>query len=226
MGDAKLAAIDVRLILGDHAQDVPGSRIQRVIKSVADYYKREASKKGVALIFLDVGTPKTVEPLAFLEGATVEDETGGEALGVEDDIAPDDEDAAALASTDDSSDSGFNLYEAIKRLIARGVKPHRLPSSLGQGAPGGWRLSGGAGRHDPCLAGVDRYGALGMNIQDRLGLIVEADAPRASAPVTSASGSGAGCARATATTFLRCSARSRRARPTSGFTTCSARSRA
>mgnify|MGYP003694689559 CR=1 FL=1 len=110
MGDAKLAAIDARLVLGDHAKDVPTSRTQAVAKAVAEFYKRETAKKGVALLFLDVGTPKTAEPLAFLEGATVDDETGGEALGVEDStIESEDEDAAALATADTGD---FNMYES------------------------------------------------------------------------------------------------------------------
>ena len=182
MGDAKLAAIDARLVLGTHATDVQNSRAQTVAKKVSDFYKREAAKKGVALLFLDVGTPKNVEPLAFLEGVTVEDTTGGDALGVEE-MVDDDADAAALASGD--YEGAFNMYEAIKKaLIARGVKAEEI-AFIHQARNAAERLAlfqaAQEGTIRVLLASTDK-GGLGMNIQDRLGMIVEVDAPRAMRP--------------------------------------------
>ena len=183
MGDAKLAAIDARLVLGAHAEDVAHSRAQTVAKAVAEFYKRERAKKGVALLFLDVGTPKTVEPLEFLAGAEVEDTTGGDALGVEDSLIGDEEDAAALASGD--YEGSFNMYEALKKaLIARGVKSHEI-AFIHQARNAAERLAlfqaAQEGTIRVLIASTDK-GGLGMNIQDKLGMIVEVDAPRAMRP--------------------------------------------
>ena len=182
MNDAKLAAIDVRLVLGEHATDVPGSRVDLVTTRVAEYYKREKARKGVALLFLDVGTPKTLEPLEFLDGETIEDVTGGEALGVEDEIVSEEE-AAARAATE-AEDGDFNLYEDIKRqLIKKGVKSREI--AFIHQAKGAERvalfeaLQQGVVR--VLIASTDK-GATGMNIQDLLGMMVEVDGPRAMRP--------------------------------------------
>ncbi|MGE0044053.1 MAG: SNF2-related protein, partial [Vicinamibacterales bacterium] len=175
MNDAKLAAIDVRLVLGGGVKDFPESRIQTAAKLMAETYKREKARKGVLLAFLDVGTPKgtDLEPLEFLRGATVEDETAGGALGTEDVEGDDDLD---LGETGD-----FNLYGALKAaLVKRGIPPAEI-AFIHQARNAAERLA----LFDALNAGTVRVlvassekGGTGMNIQQRLAETLHIDAPR------------------------------------------------
>jgi N12 class adenine-specific DNA methylase len=181
MNDAKLAAIDIRLVLGDAATDVPTSRIQTAANLLAENYKKERAYKGVQLVFLDVGTPKTLEPLAFLRGAATEDTTEGAALGTEDEEGETEDDETAPLG-----DTGiFNLYDALRdALVKRGVRRDEI-AYIHQARNAAERKAlfdaAESGRIRFLFASTDK-GGVGMNIQKRLMAIHHIDAPRAMRP--------------------------------------------
>lgn len=176
MTDAKKAAVDMRLIVGNRATDYKGSRIQKAADLMADYYRRSTDKKGVALMFLDMGTPKDPDPLTFLAGVTTEDETEGAM------------DEAAVEDADEVSfedDTFFNLYDSLKaELVKRGVPAHEI-AYIHQAKNAAERLAlfqaANEGKVRFVFASTDK-GGVGMNIQTRLGAMFEIDAPRAQRP--------------------------------------------
>lgn len=183
MTDAQLAAVDVRLVLGDRAKDFAGSRIQVAADKLVALYKEEAPRKGVQLIFLDVGTPKAEQlgPLEFLEGKTISDETDGAALGVEDDVLDDEEQVAEP----DNANGVFNLYDALKQaLIKRGV-PSKQIVYIHQARNAAERFAlfqaANEGKVRFVFASTEK-GGVGMNIQARLSHVAHLDAPRAKRP--------------------------------------------
>lgn len=186
MNDARLAAIDMRLVLGNYVKDFPGSRINRVVADAYDEYKGMKKEKGVTLIFLDVGTPKKedLKPLAFLKGVDVEDTTEGESLGTEDETLDDDEsEDGAPPVLDDPA--FFNLYDEIRdKLIKKGVKPEEI-AYIHQARNAAERLAlfdaVNTGKVRVLLASTEK-GGVGMNVQKRLGAMLEMDVPRAMRP--------------------------------------------
>jgi len=181
MHDAKLAAIDPRLVLGEFVEDVPTSRLQTLAQRVADYYLRELPNKGVALVFLDVGVPKAheIKPMAFLQGAAAEEDETSKRLGFveEPDVEGGDE---GEGETPSEEEAAFNLYEALRQaLIKRGVKPseivfiHQAPKTAHRLALFEALRTGQV----RVLIASSEKGATGMNIQDRLGFVAEFDAP-------------------------------------------------
>jgi N12 class adenine-specific DNA methylase len=181
MNDAKKAAIDLRLVVGDRVTDYKGSRLQTAADKMAAIYRAERPKKGVQLVFLDMGTPKNPGPLEFLKGVEITDETGGELKDEEDVVDEEGEDTGYLPD----DDSAFNLYDALKAaLIKRGV-PSREIAYIHQANSAAERLAlfEAAQRGDVrfVLASTDK-GGVGMNIQERLAAIHELDAPRAGRP--------------------------------------------
>lgn len=176
MTDAKKAAVDMRLIVGNRATDYKGSRIQKAADLMADYYRRSTDKKGVALMFLDMGTPKDPDPLTFLAGVTTEDETEG----AMDEAAVEDADEASF-----EDDTFFNLYDSLKaELVKRGVPAHEI-AYIHQAKNAAERLAlfqaANEGKVRFVFASTDK-GGVGMNIQTRLGAMFEIDAPRAQRP--------------------------------------------
>lgn len=181
MTDAKKAAVDIRLILGNRAKDWPGSRLQVAADKMVKDWKAEAPHKGVVLVFLDLGTPKTPAPLSFLTDTTVEDETEG-ALNDEDEA---DETSEELEARLGDQQDAFNLYDALKNaLISRGVPPAQI-AYIHQAKNPAERIAlfqaANEGKVRFVFASTDK-GGVGMNIQTRLGAIYEIDAPRAQRP--------------------------------------------
>jgi N12 class adenine-specific DNA methylase len=177
MTDAKKAAVDARLVLGNRATDWPGSRIQQAADRIAAFYRRETSHKGVALIFLDVGTPKHPEPLEFLRGVTVEDETAEPAE------AEDETDTVGDLPTVETDD--INLYAELRQaLVKRGI-PSREIAAIHQTRNAAERLllfeAANAGKVRVVFASTDK-GGVGMNIQLRGGGLYEIDLPRYARP--------------------------------------------
>lgn len=175
MTDAKKAAVDVRLVLGDRATDVPGSRIQVAADKMARWYKEEMDRKGVQLVFLDMGTPQTPPPLDFLTDVVIED------------TRDEDERDEDVPESDDGDDGGglFNLYDALKKeLMKRGV-PAREIAYLHSAKNSAERIALFAAANDGTVrfvfASTDK-GGIGMNIQTRLMAIHEIDAPRYARP--------------------------------------------
>lgn len=179
MNDAKLAAIDPRLLLPNDVTDWAGSRLQAAAKNMMAVYRREKVRKGVQLVFLDVGTPKDLTPLEFLGTTAVEDTTDGGALGTEDEITADDE---FYPTTEEGE---FNLYEALKaELVKRGV-PSREIAFIHQAAKPAERIAlfeaAREGEVRFLFASTDK-GGVGMNIQTRLAAEHHFDAPRMGRP--------------------------------------------
>lgn len=183
MTDAKKAAIDVRLVLGTDAKDVPTSRLQVAARDIAELYKQETPKQGVVLVFLDMGTPETasLEPLEFMRGVTVEDQTDGGVLGVEEEIG---EAETGMAVGADDPD-GFNLYDALKASLVKHGVPAREIAYVHQARTSAERLAlfqaANEGKVRVVLASTDK-GGMGMNIQHRLAAVVHLDAPRMQRP--------------------------------------------
>lgn len=179
MNDAGKAAIDVRLVLGDKAKDVPESRIQTAAKQIAEAYKAGAKGKDTSLVFLDVGTPKNPAPLEFLKGVDTLDETEGGALGVEDETVDEDD----LIPDDDEGE--FNLYDALKDLLVKRGIPAREIAYIHQARNNAERLAlfeaARTGKVRVLIASTDK-GGTGMNIQRRLRNMFELDVPRAKRP--------------------------------------------
>lgn len=182
MRDARLAAIDLRLVLGpQYVDDFAQSRIQQAASDMVDWYKGERARKGVTLVFLDAGipAPSDLKPLAFLKGVASESE-GFEEAGVDDDPV----EAGTVVGADLDTGS-FNLYDAIRdALITRGV-PAREIAYIHQARNPAERLAlFQAARNGDVrfvLASTDK-GGVGMSIQDRLGHMVEVDVPRYARP--------------------------------------------
>lgn len=179
MTDAKKSAVDLRLVLGSRVADWLGSRVQVAADKMMETYVAEKAKKGVQLVFLDMGTPKNPPPLTFLAGVEVEDETEGE-----NDEAEDEEDDALSAQVEGDTDT-FNLYDSVKAaLVKRGVKPDEI-AYIHQAKNPAERVAlfeaANAGKIRFLLASTDK-GGVGMNIQERLAAIHELDAPRAQRP--------------------------------------------
>lgn len=179
MTDAKKSAVDLRLVLGNRAADWPGSRVQVAADKMMETYVAEKAKKGVQLVFLDMGTPKKPEPLTFLANVEVEDETEGET-----DEADTEEEDALSAQVEGDLDT-FNLYDTVKAaLIKRGVKPDEI-AFIHQAKNPAERVAlfeaVNAGKIRFLLASTDK-GGVGMNVQERLAAIHELDAPSKQRP--------------------------------------------
>ncbi len=174
MNDARMAAIDPRLVLGNRATDWKGSRLQRVAEDLMKVYTAEKDAKGAQLVFIDVGTPKDedLKPLEFL-GKHVAVEETDEATDVDESTEEDDgfgEDAGR-----------FNLYEALKsELVKRGV-PSRQIAFVHQAKKAAERkalfeaVNNGTVRF---LFASTRRGSVGMNVQRRLAHVAHFDVPR------------------------------------------------
>ena len=189
MGDARLAAVDPRLILNlEHVDDFEGSRVKRAADLVTEFYAKTTEAtydndgkmltpdKGVAMIFLDVGTPKKPPPLAFLEGAeaqgTVEEKEQQDA---------DDKDAGESGIVT----SRVDLYEAIKQeLIGRGIPEKEIAyvhqaNKLVERQALTDAVNAGKVR---VLFGSTSRGGEGINVQTRLGMMLHIDVPKAMRP--------------------------------------------
>lgn len=175
MNDATLAAIDPRMVLPGYATDFAGSRVQVVADETAKTYREEADTKGTILIFLDHGTPQAPGPLAFMMGEGLEDTTGGEALGVEDeaDDTPDD------LGLDDGS--AWNMYDALRDALVKRKIPARQIAYVHQAQTPAERVAlfdaVNKGEVRVLIASTDK-GGVGMNVQARMARLIEMGPPR------------------------------------------------
>lgn len=173
MTDAKKAAIDMRLILGNRAKDWPGSRLNVAADEMVAKWKAEKAKKGVILMFLDAGTPgdKDLRALDFLGKDVSVEET--------EEAADFDRDGEPVEDTQESD--AANLYDLLREaLIKRGV-PAREIAYVHQARKSAERLAlfqaANEGRVRIVFASTDK-GGVGMNIQSRLAAMFELDPPR------------------------------------------------
>lgn len=120
MGDARKAALDMRLI-DPTAEDFEGSKVNVAANSIYDTYKKWNAKKGTQLVFCDLSTPKgavAAEKARIEQLIRLADE-GDEAAQIElDKLSPDE--LSAL-------DSEFSVYDDLKaKLIAKGIKESEI----------------------------------------------------------------------------------------------------
>ena len=120
MGDARKAALDMRLI-DPTAEDYEGSKVNVAANNIYETYKKWNAKKGTQLVFCDLSTPKGA---VAKEKARIEDlmklaDAGDEAAQAElDKLSPDE--LSAL-------DSEFSVYDDLKaKLIAKGIKENEI----------------------------------------------------------------------------------------------------
>ena len=183
MNDAKKAAVDIRLLFGDRAKDFAGSRVQAVADRVAKIYKAGNKQRLTQLLFLDMGTPKELEPLEFLKDTIVSSDVPDEPE-TDAEEGEEDEDGAASPVLEDDEDI-FNLYGAVKRELERRGIPSREIAFIHQAKNGAERTAlfdaMNAGTVRVMFASTDK-GGVGMNVQKRLVAIHEIDAPRAGRP--------------------------------------------
>ena len=179
--DSAAAALDLRLVKGfEGVDDFAESRVNQAADIAAEYHKRttEATAttpaRGAAFIFADIGVPKKedLEPLPFLADIEADDE-----------VSEAEQEAADAVAASDASN--FNLYDAIRdALVARGIPRHEI--AYVQQARGDaqrailyQKVRDGEIRF---LIGSTDVGGTGVNVQERLGLMIHMDSPKLQRP--------------------------------------------
>lgn len=173
MGDARKAALDMRLI-DPTVDDFDGSKVNVAANSIYDTYKKWNAKKGTQLVFCDLSTPKgaVATEKARIEQLVKLADDGDEAAQTElDKLSPDE--LSAL-------DSDFSVYDDLKaKLIAKGIKEsevvfiHDAKTELQK-----QELFEKVKRGDiRVLMGSTAKMGAGMNVQNRLVALHHLDAP-------------------------------------------------
>lgn len=120
MGDARKAALDMRLI-DPTAEDYEGSKVNVAANNIFETYKKWNAKKGTQLVFCDLSTPKgaVAKEKARIENLIKLADQGDEVAQAElDKLSPDE--LSAL-------DSDFSVYDDLKaKLIAKGIKESEI----------------------------------------------------------------------------------------------------
>lgn len=173
MGDARKAALDMRLI-DPTMGDFEGSKVNVAANSIYDTYKKWNTKKGTQLVFCDLSTPKgaVATEKARIEQLVRLADDGDEAAQTElDKLSPDE--LSAL-------DSDFSVYDDLKaKLIAKGIKEsevvfiHDAKTELQK-----QELFEKVKRGDiRVLMGSTAKMGAGMNVQNKLVALHHLDAP-------------------------------------------------
>ena len=188
INDARLATVDVRLITGlRQLEDYDGSRVKQTADLVTDFYAKTTTatdttpEKGAAIVFLDVGTPPGPTAMEFLADVDVQD-TPAPAPAQR---VPEDEDEDENPEGEFIEQTKLNLYDDLRRaLVQRGI-PNREIAYVHQAK----NDTEAAALYDAVNAGTVRVilastarGGVGVNVQQRLGLAVLMDVPRALRP--------------------------------------------
>lgn len=173
MGDARKAALDMRLIDPSYP-DFPGSKVNVSANNIKADYDASMADRGVQLVFIDLSTPKNAKAgeAARLRDLVERAEQGDEAAIADlDKVSPDE--LMAL-------DSDFSVYDDLKqKLIDRGIPEaevafiHDAKTELQKEELFGKVRSG---RIRVLLGSTAKMGA-GMNVQDRLVSLHHLDAP-------------------------------------------------
>lgn len=168
--DWKLASIHPGLVRGipeDLIGEHPGSRLDTIAQEVSQFYAETAGDRQTALVFLDAGVPKHPPPLPWKRD---EEPAGGERQLLE----GEEEEAGTEHMT------SFNAYDVLADLMeAYGVSRDEI--AFVQSAQTkedmqelSARVNDGRIR---VLIGSTAKGGVGLNVQRRLGLLVEGDPP-------------------------------------------------
>jgi N12 class adenine-specific DNA methylase/GH24 family phage-related lysozyme (muramidase)/2'-5' RNA ligase len=187
--EASLAAIDMRLVRPDAADD-PNSRLRVAAREVAARYKASKATLGTQLVFLDVGTAKgtNVPPLPpSISGVTTTEDVDEEEVATTDDEDTPDDDIVDLDAEHEELMEGIrrlgadrNLYGELKRLlVAQGIKPDEVAFIHQATNPGEERRLYKAmndGRIRVLIATTSK-GGVGMNVQKRMVALHHLDVP-------------------------------------------------
>lgn len=173
MGDARKAALDMRLIDPSYP-DFPNSKVNHAAGRIKAIYDEWHADRGAQLVFIDLSTPKNAKAseAARLRDLVQRAEQGDEqAIADLDKVSPDE--MMAL-------DSDFSVYDDLKqKLIDRGIPEaevafiHDAKTELQKEELYGKVRSG---RVRVLLGSTAKMGA-GMNVQDRLVALHHLDAP-------------------------------------------------
>lgn len=173
MGDARKAALDMRLIDPSYP-DYAGSKVNVSADNIKADYDRWRADRGTQLVFIDLSTPKNAKAAeaARLRDLVERAEQGDEqAMADLDKVSPDE--LMAL-------DSDFSVYDDLKqKLIERGIPEaeiafiHDAKTELQKEELYGKVRSG---RVRVLFGSTAKMGA-GMNVQDRLVALHHLDAP-------------------------------------------------
>lgn len=182
--EASLAAIDMRLV-NPGAEDYEGSRIRRAAEEIAKRYRASQETLGTQLVFLDVGTPKTVDPLPGLSAtssASAADDVDQDADDdAEGDLVDEQKEAEEAMAFIRGIGADRNLYAELKKLL---VQEHGIPADeiafihQAKDASDQGRLFQMVrdGKVRVLMASTEK-GGTGMNIQDRLVALHHLDVP-------------------------------------------------
>lgn len=173
MGDARKAALDMRLIDPSYP-DYPGSKVNQAARNIKADYDRWDADKGVQLVFIDLSTPKNAKAgeAARIRDLAKRAEEGDEQAAADlDKLSPDE--LMAL-------DSDFSVYDDLKqKLVVQGIPEgeiafiHDAKTDLQKEDLFGKARSG---RIRVLLGSTAKMGA-GTNVQDRLVALHHLDAP-------------------------------------------------
>jgi N12 class adenine-specific DNA methylase/predicted RNA methylase len=177
MGDARKAALDMRLIDPSYG-DNPASKINNAANRIRALYDKWDAKKGVQLVFIDLSTPKAAKGKeaarirALIEAAEGRDAEKADAAQAElDKMSPDEIDALS---------GDFSVYDDLKqKLIQRGIPEaeiafiHDAGTELQKDELFGRVRSG---RVRVLFGSTAKMGA-GMNVQNKLVGLHHMDAP-------------------------------------------------
>ena len=167
MGDGRMSALDQRLINREEKDD-PASKINVMVNDAVDILNKFKKQNGVILVFMDMGTP----------GSEIPDET-------KEVWDPNVGERVRRPLTPEEKLRGFNLYEDFKKKLvkAKAVKPgevafihdiKKLPPKKRDAALKTLfrKVRSGEIR---VLMGSSETMATGMNVQDRLVALMNAD---------------------------------------------------
>jgi N12 class adenine-specific DNA methylase len=199
MGDARKAAMDMRLVDHTIIERDPNSRIAIAAKNIWDRYQKYDGVKGTQLVFSDMGTPKKTvrkelkeyQGLKALADRALEQEIQDRAtLGDEDALAIIEEAEEAQAEIDakgkdwldaiEAAMRGFSIYDDMKQaLIEHGIPEHEIAfihdyNTDDQKAALFKAVN--AGKIRVLLGSTPKMGA-GTNVQERLVALHHLDIP-------------------------------------------------
>lgn len=189
MGDARKAAMDIRLVDPGVTERAKGGRIDRATDETVERYKKYDQWKGTQIVFSDLGTPikhakaelKEYEALQARIAAGTEDVAGSAALGNEDAMATMEDVEAAQAEIEgkgadwlgavQAAMRGFSVYDDFKAaLIEKGIPEAEIAfihdyNTDDQKASLFRKMN--AGQIRVLLGSTQKLGA-GTNVQERL----------------------------------------------------------
>lgn len=173
MGDARKAALDMRLIDPSYP-DHPGSKVNRAAQSIKGLYRKWNADLGTQLVFIDLSTPKGAKAgeAARIRELIEASEQGDDAATAElNKLSPDD--LMAL-------ESSFSVYDDLKQKLVREGIPEREIAFIHDAKTDLQKQELFAkvrsGRVRVLLGSTSKMGA-GTNVQERLVALHHLDAP-------------------------------------------------